>query len=135
MNMLPDKGCNIVGQSSAKYVYQYVGYVWASGPWRDTVVRFGVDPRNDPGCRRYQTMMFMLDKEPKDSRAKYIRSRPEPAKTGHILRRESHLFDGKNVSMDGKVWQVCDITDPLLMELLATTNIRKECHVSLKHCC
>ena len=134
MNMLPDMDCNIVDQSSAKYVYQYVGYLWASGPWRDAVVRFGVDPRKDPECRKYQTMIFMLEKEPKDSRAKYIRPKPEPAKTEQIMRRESHLFDGRNVSMDGKVWQVCDITDPLLMELLATTNVRKECHVSLEHC-
>lgn len=134
MNMLPDKGCNIVDQSSAKYVYQYVGYHWASGPWRDAVVRFGVDPRKDPECRKYQTMMFMLEREPKDSRAKYSRPRPETAKTEQIMRRESHLFDGRNVSMDGKVWQVCDITDSLLVEVLATTNIRKECHVSLEHC-
>ena len=134
LNMLPDKDCNIVDKSSAKYVYQYVGYLWASGPWRDAVVRFGVDPRKDPECRKYQTMMFMLEKEPKDSRAKYSRPRPEPAKTEQIMRRESHLFDGRNVSMDGKVWQVCDIMDPLLMDILATTNIRKECHVSLEHC-
>ena len=132
MNCIAGPELKTVGPNVAKCVYQYVGYIWASGPWRDGVTKFGVDPRKDPECRKYQTMMFMLDKEPKDNRAKYMRPKtnsvaaPEASKNS-----QSHLFDGKTVSKDGKVWQVCDISDPLLAELLATSNLRQECDVRI----
>jgi len=120
----------IVGDSMAKHVYQYVGYIFGSGPWRDAIVAFGVDPRKDPKYGIYQTMMFMLETEAKDSRAKYIRKTPNPSRYQEA-NEKGHLFDGKKVSKDGKVWQVIDITDPLLKCLLATNDIRKECHVSI----
>ena len=131
MNSIPGDDWETVGQNVAKYVYQYVGYIFQSGPWRDAVVRFGVDPRKEPECRKYQTMMFMLEKEPKDNRAKFVRTKPDRTMTSQVAKKESHLFDGQNVSKDGKVWQVCDITDPFLKDLLATEYIRQECHVSL----
>ena len=131
MNSIPGDDWETVGQNVAKYVYQYVGYIFQSGPWRDAVVRFGVDPRKEPECRKYQTMMFMLEKEPKDNRAKFIRTKPDRTVTPQVAKKESHLFDGQNVSKDGKVWQVCDVTDPFLKDLLATEDIRQECHVSL----
>ncbi|KAJ3509329.1 hypothetical protein NM208_g15684 [Fusarium decemcellulare] len=37
---------------------------------------------------------------------------------------ESHIFDGETFHTDGKVWQVCDITDPLLKDLLDNADIR-----------
>jgi general transcription factor 3C polypeptide 5 (transcription factor C subunit 1) len=37
------------------------------------------------------------------------------------------MFDGESYKTDGKVWQVCDITDPLLKELLDNAPIRPEC--------
>jgi general transcription factor 3C polypeptide 5 (transcription factor C subunit 1) len=132
MNSIPGSDWETVGSNVAKYVYQYVGYMFASGPWRDGVVRFGVDPRKDPECRKYQTMMFMLEKEAKDSRARWTRTKIDPNVAADALKKkQSHLFDGQTVSKDGKVWQVCDITDPFMKDLLATTNLRKECDVSL----
>ena len=130
MNSLPGNEWDVVGQSTAKYVYQYVGYLWSSGPWRDAVVRFGVDPRQDPECRKYQTMMFMLDRRPKDNGAKESRTMSELVEIRQMPQKESHLFNGKHITTDGKVWQVCDLTDPLLRDLLATTKLRNECHVS-----
>jgi len=132
MNSISGNDWEKLGQNVGKYIYQYVGYMFASGPWRDGIVRFGVDPRKDPECRKYQTMMFMLEKEPKDNRSRYVRTKVDPAVAAEaIKKKESHLFDGQTVSKDGKVWQVCDITDPFMKELLATTNLRKECDVSL----
>ncbi|KAJ2901681.1 transcription factor tau subunit sfc1 [Zalerion maritima] len=32
---------------------------------------------------------------------------------------DSHMFDGREYSSSGRVWQVCDITDPLLASLLS----------------
>ncbi|KAL9103084.1 MAG: hypothetical protein Q9163_001851 [Psora crenata] len=117
------------GHNVTKFLHQYVGYTFASGPWRDAIVKFGVDPRTDPKYRIYQTMMFLFDSESKGRRSKLSKARPERQMTEHELKRESHLFDGVNVSRDGKVWQVCDITDPMLRDLLATENLRKSCHL------
>lgn len=129
LNLMAGTEMDTIGLHSAKRIFQYCGYSFSSGPWRDAIVRYGVDPRKDPSCRVYQTMLFMLEHEPKDNRAKYMRP-PTNTYTERVLDRESHIFDGKTVSKKGKVWQVCDITDPLLKNLLASSNIRKDCHVS-----
>ena len=131
VNCIPGNEWATTGANSAKLIYQYVGYMFSSGPWRDAVVRYGVDPRKDPSFRIYQTMMFMLENEPKDNRGRYSRTKPDSDRNEQVVNKESHLFDGTNVNKDGKVWQVCDITDPLMKSLLSTTNLRKECHVSL----
>lgn len=127
-NRVAAKELSAVGINSAKYMYQYVGYLFDSGPWRDAVVKFGVDPRKDPSLRIYQTMTFMLDKE--DFDRKKTTKKPPRFGLSDLDPRYTHIFDGKSVSIDGKVWQVCDITDPLLSSLLSTTDIREDCHVS-----
>ena len=120
--------------SVAKQIYQYAGYMFRSGPWRDAVVKFGVDPRSDPKYRIYQTMTFQIDE-------KEVEDLEMPNPGGQKRRRKvknslSHLFDGKAVVLDGKVWQVCDIVDPLLKSLLDTDDLRDECHVSASaHSC
>ena len=132
-NCIPSQEWHSVGLNVTKFLYQYLGYIFASGPWRDAIVKFGIDPRTDPKYRIYQTMMFVVDTEPKDSRAEYKRKMTTTSskreKTGQELRKESHLFDGENMSRDGKLWQVCDITDPLLKDILATQNLREKCHL------
>ncbi len=77
-------------------------------------------------------MMFMLDTQSKEHLAKWTHSMPDRRRTEQVVKKESHLFDGKTVSKDGKIWQVCDVTEPFLKDLLATANIRKECHVRLQ---
>lgn len=123
-----------VGDNSAKHIYQYVGYIFQSGPWRDAVIRFGVDPRKDPHYRIYQCLMFMLEKVPQDSRAKFQRKNAEKARRSLLdaeeqTRRRSHIFDGSVVSKDGKVWQVCDIHDPIIRGILETEDLRPECDI------
>lgn len=119
-----------VGSNAAKYLYQYIGYSFDSGPWRDAIVKFGVDPRKDPDLRIYQTMMFILDKEYNDSRRKKTEYKTR-SMSNKQTSRDTHFFDGLNVSLDGKVWQICDVTDSLLKSIFSTSNIRDECHVSL----
>lgn len=127
LNRVSSENLDLVGLNSAKYIYQYVGYFFDSGPWRDAIVKFGVDPRQDPSLRIYQTMMFLLDKECHDqNRRKERKSRFGPSK---LARKDTHIFDGEKISLDGKVWQVCDIKDPLLKSILTTTDIREDCHV------
>lgn len=127
-NRVAAEDLSVVGSNSAKYMYQYIGYLFDSGPWRDAIVKFGVDPRKDPSLRKYQTMTFMLDKEDIDRKKITTRKPPQPS-SSKAGPRDTHIFDGKTVNVDGKVWQVCDITDPLLSSLLSTTNIREDCHV------
>lgn len=122
---------NETGSNAAKYLYQYVGYIFESGPWRDAVVKFGIDPREDPSLRIYQTMMFILDKEYNDNRRRKAKEMDKDRINKRSSNsRDTHMFDGITVSLDGKVWQVCDITDPLLRSLLSNSNIRDKCHVS-----
>lgn len=127
--------------TTGKHLYQYVGYTFRSGPWRETVIRYGVDPRSNPKYRIFQTMMFQFDnqgnprKEMKRKRHQAKTARGGP-RLGPInsqkLKCGSHIFDGVHAEADGKTWQVCDVTDPIIQKILATTNIRRRCHVSYR---
>lgn len=127
-NRVSAEDLKTVGLNSAKLIYQYLGYLFNSGPWRDAVVKYGVDPRKDPKLCIYQTMVFMLDKEENDKK-KPKRSKASRYDLSKGTQRNTHIFDGKCVSLDGKTWQVCDITDPLLSSMLSTTSLRVDCHV------
>lgn len=43
-----------------KYLLPAVAYYFVTGPWRVMWVKFGYDPRQDPGSRRYQTLDYRL---------------------------------------------------------------------------
>ena len=103
-----------------KRAYPYVCYSFNSGPWRDSIIKFGVDPRVDLKYRIYQTLTFQIEAS-------------EGLKHLKQDRRLSHVFDGRSVATGAKTWQVCDISDPQLKSLLATKELRDECHVSQKH--
>ncbi|KAK0663363.1 Transcription factor tau subunit sfc1 [Lasiodiplodia hormozganensis] len=120
---------------SIRSSFAYVGYSFKSGPWRDTLIRFGVDPRKDPKYRHYQTLMFKIvipsKKESSEDPNKWMDAR-------NVWRREAkprnmklttHIFDGKSLTPDGKVWQTCDITDPQLRRILDTDKLRTECNI------
>lgn len=126
-NRLSEADWNIIGSNAARYIYQYVGYLWASGPWRDAIVKFDVDPREDPKYRIYQTMMFIIEPAPRRPKERGVQS--SGFHRTKFREKESHFFDGKSITLDGKVWQVCDITDPQLASILSTSNLREECHV------
>lgn len=120
-----------------KYL-NYVAYQFKGGPWRDGVVPYGLDPRGDPKYRIYQTVMFKLS----------VRARASQGQTWHSLRKaqsgvggenirgpvhsgtsDSHVFDGQTYHTDGKVWQLCDITDPLLKEMIDEAAVRPTCDI------
>lgn len=117
-----------------KPAWQYAGYMFRSGPWKESLVKFGVDPRTDPSYRIYQTvsLQIMMNDQDKDTRKwEEERKKFKRMTRGKQRDTESHIFDGRKICLDGKVWQVCDITDPLLKNFLATTAIRSTCDVSL----
>lgn len=125
---------NHVGQNygnELKHVFQYCGYYFRSGPWRDALIPFGVDPRTDPKYRVYQTMTFKIivrgkENEPED-RTKWNRSvRLNPTDAPDNM---THIFDGTRVTPDAKVWQACDVTDPLLRSILDGDPPREVCEI------
>ena len=96
------------------------------------MIRFGVDPRTDPKYRIYQTLMFQMHSRESEAGSKAGEDeRTSSAKVtsgkGHNI--ESHIFNGQQADMKGRVWQVCDITDPLLRSLLDTRALRDECDI------
>lgn len=123
---------NRVGNSPYLYLLkpalQYVGYQFKGGPFRDAVIKFGIDPRLDPKYRMYQTIFFKLYEEEEkgpfrkwhDNRSMYL------SKGTKLTDLTTHLFDGKSLTLDGKVWQFCDITDPYLVHLIQNAPVCSE---------
>ncbi|KUJ06699.1 uncharacterized protein LY89DRAFT_632534 [Mollisia scopiformis] len=129
---------NRVGTSKELWTFrdalQYIGYQFRGGPFRDALIKFGVDPRTDPKYRQYQSFFFKLFEQEekiegmqwKDVRTSYTVNKKGATKEY----RESHIFDGKTVILDGKIWQVCDVTDPVLARLMRDAPYREKCETS-----
>ena len=127
-----------------RHCLQYAGYQFKGGPWRDALIKYGLDPRMDPKYRIYQTLIFKLHKTRLGTvgrswqavRRKEIgvsnfgKAWQELGDGGEGMLR-THMFNGEAYSTDGKVWQVCDITDPLLARLFANAEVRSECDVEI----
>ncbi|PIA91825.1 Transcription factor tau subunit sfc1 [Cercospora beticola] len=127
-----------ISESIFKEATQYVGYSFKAGPWRDSLIKYGVDPRKDPKYRHYQTLMFQVDAHAfKDSTAS---ERPswKQNETNTTWARplrhtkdapSTHVFDGKNITANGKTWQTIDVVDPVVYKLLQTEDLPTECDV------
>jgi general transcription factor 3C polypeptide 5 (transcription factor C subunit 1) len=122
-----------LSQQLLKNAIQYAGYQFKGGPWRDSLCRYGYDPRADPSSRVYQCLIFRLRRLQMGEMGEMwqeLRKRDiSSTKATNDEYTDSHLFDGKNYADDGKVWQVCDITDPLLAKLFADAPIRPICDI------
>ena len=104
----------------------YVAYAMRSGPWRDTYIRFGVDPRSDPSYRVYQTLLLQLvvsRREGTDRRPEYLRTwKPSDSKISHVFPQKPPF------PRDGKAWQLIDLMeDSQLKALIETPEIRNYC--------
>ncbi|RBA08846.1 hypothetical protein FPRO05_07126 [Fusarium proliferatum] len=129
-SLLNHLGGKLKNWNELKKYLNYAAYQFKGGPWRDGVVPYGIDPRTDPKYRTYQTLMFKLPKQKRAQRGQTWKSLRKvqmgPLKEFLEELSESHVFDGDTFHTDGKVWQVCDITDPLLKDLLENAAIRPE---------
>ncbi|KAF1943996.1 hypothetical protein EJ02DRAFT_372552 [Clathrospora elynae] len=107
----------------------YCGFFFESGPWREALVRWGVDPRKDPKYRKYQTVSFLsyLKTGTSKHRAVFDKHVMKLSRTSPKDLETEHTFDGVNVSQTGNLFQFCDITDPLIAKILATEDIRTTC--------
>lgn len=80
--------------------------------------------------RWYQTVVFQFEPESIDARAnphKVTRTKMDRDLAAKGENAKGHLFDGQSVRLDGKVWQMCDISDPLVKSMLDTAPLRDEC--------
>lgn len=102
-------------QSLVRFSMVHVAYMWRAGPWRDTCVVYGLDPRSSPDYRKFQSVFFQVETE--KSAAGKVAAR----------KKNSHVFDGKYLVRDGRCFQLCDVSDPLLKRLVDTEKIRKAC--------
>ncbi|KXX72957.1 Transcription factor tau subunit sfc1 [Madurella mycetomatis] len=164
-----------------RHCLQYAGYQFKGGPWRDALVKYGLDPRSDPKYRIYQTLIFKLHKTrigsvgrswqavrrneisvsnfgkawqdlgatttaaaDKQSNPTANTDANADANAATITTTAAseggrappptlatHMFNGASFSTDGKVWQVCDITDPLLARLFTEAHVRETCDVEV----
>lgn len=112
-----------VSASLLREIYCTVGYMFSNGPWRDLLIKYGVDPRTDPKYRFYQALLFQMDSKVAPKQAKEDATSDTRRKTSP----NSHIFDGTVYMEGGKVWQLCDITDPLLYRLLHENPPRAVC--------
>ncbi|KAJ5795252.1 Transcription factor IIIC subunit 5 [Penicillium paradoxum] len=129
-----------------RHAIPYVGYIFRSGPWRDAIIKLGVDPRTSPEYRHYQTFMFrLLAREAelaRDGGGGRRHNVPRPTDTRGPLDDEStnaptsgHVFTGKQpFAQDGRIWMIGDIKDPQLVADLYPAEpeegfLRSECEI------
>lgn len=84
----------------------WIGPKFKDGPWKDCVIRRDVDPTSDPEYRKYQIVAV----------------RPHVSSKGD---GGSHIFNGRE-KLKGRGYQLCDITDPVLAQLISTPTFRSK---------
>ncbi|THH20126.1 hypothetical protein EW146_g1148 [Bondarzewia mesenterica] len=113
-------------------------YVFQDGPWRDTLVRFGYDPREEKRARFYQRLYFRnlnhaIVRPSVITRRQETRHSITTQKRANTQRvqddRRSHIFDGVTITKETAAFQLCDIEDPLLKEMIEDEEeVRETCN-------
>ncbi|EIN10874.1 hypothetical protein PUNSTDRAFT_119730 [Punctularia strigosozonata HHB-11173 SS5] len=115
---------------NSKSMLPLVSYVFSGGPWRDTHVRFGYDPRKDPQARFYQRLYFRNVNHPivRPSIVSRRQQRTTTEETGSGMpvdrdaNRRSHIFDGVTLTQETAAFQLCDVEDDMLKELIESQD-------------
>ncbi|KAK2459705.1 hypothetical protein APHAL10511_008350 [Amanita phalloides] len=127
---------------NSKLLLPLVCYVFQDGPWRDTLIKMGYDPRANSAAHTYQRLYFRNANHPiarpsvttrrQDRTSSVARPRGlEYAADNENERSRSHIFDGKNLTKETAAFQLCDIEDPMLQEMIEDPNsLQEECDVS-----
>ncbi|EMD41102.1 hypothetical protein CERSUDRAFT_111679 [Gelatoporia subvermispora B] len=121
---------------NSKFLLPLVSYVFTDGPWRDTQVRLGYDPREDLQARFYQRLYFR-NLNHQVVRPSVVARRQEgrnemaerTAGTWREEDRRSHIFDGVTVTSETAAFQLCDIQDEMLKDMIEDEeDLRETCN-------
>ncbi|KAF9885883.1 General transcription factor 3C polypeptide 5 [Aspergillus nanangensis] len=107
----------------------HCGYMFSSGPWKNALIRFGFDPRASTENRVYQTLSFTMEFDPIIESDNHDWAEKGEYAFPQFLEGEdnvAHVFNGKKFVPNGHTWQICDITDPLLRNIISTNELRSE---------
>ncbi|TFY80278.1 hypothetical protein EWM64_g3735 [Hericium alpestre] len=120
---------------NSKVLLPLACYVFQDGPWRDTLIRFGYDPRHHREARFYQRLYFRNLNHPmarpsvvtRRQESRYAATSQSRAATEKDRdERRSHIFDGQTITSETAAFQLCDITDPLLKEMIESEEEVRE---------
>jgi general transcription factor 3C polypeptide 5 (transcription factor C subunit 1) len=115
---------NVLGKPATedilKRCWAYLGYMFRTGPFRDVLITFGVDPRSDPKYRIYQSISIQIP----EGRGKDRFGEEDLDSDDGI--QKTYIFDGRGVYIDGRVWQICDVTDRVLKKHMDGASIQDE---------
>ncbi|KAF8559015.1 hypothetical protein OG21DRAFT_1493418 [Imleria badia] len=125
---------------NSKVLLPLVCYTFQDGPWRDTLIRLKYDPRKNPEARFYQRIYFRNANHPMSrvsivsrrqegrSAATYITRSVEQEEAIDVERRKSHVFDGVTLTKETAAFQLCDIYDPMLKDMIESEeDLRETC--------
>ncbi|KNE66689.1 hypothetical protein AMAG_11189 [Allomyces macrogynus ATCC 38327] len=156
LQALPNKLDGADAVRKLKRILPSVAYYLTSGPWKMTWVRFGFDPKIDRATRVYQildtrnhfksgwvrakrrTLVPTAATAVAPDAAAMAQDEPEAAAAeGTAAAGENnanagtgaHLFDGQRLHQMTSLFQLCDLTDPILKELVDSEEyLRETCH-------
>ncbi|KAK9321266.1 RNA polymerase III transcription factor IIIC subunit-domain-containing protein [Lipomyces orientalis] len=116
--------------SHVKFALPYIAFTWKSGPWRATYTKYGIDPRKDKVYAKYQTEYFRISpKEEEEAKKPGRYALLKDEEDAHEKRADvhvpTHIFDGIHLPA-GRSFQLCDITDPVLADLVQNGGLRVE---------
>ncbi|KZS98062.1 hypothetical protein SISNIDRAFT_405697 [Sistotremastrum niveocremeum HHB9708] len=123
---------------NAKQTLPLVSYIFQDGPWRDTNVRLGYDPRTDKETRFYQRVYFRNVNHEKQ-RTSFIARRSTlhdrmvdsnaERSDDALPSNRSHIFDGRTRTSQTASFQLCDIQDPMLIKMIHSEEaLRDTCN-------
>jgi hypothetical protein len=86
--------------------------------------------RQDRSAANVQIRAQEVGTEKEADRRFFARLSSEYDSSSILVFRRSHLFDGQTVTKETAAFQLCDITDPMLKEMIEDPDdLREECNV------
>lgn len=109
-----------------KELFALATYTFADGPWRDSLVRFGYDPRTDRESRFFQRIHLRSKASRTLHTRRAFKAEYGDAQHGRLQTdtrqvgadesaRRSHVFDGKTAPQTSSTFQLCDVTDAAIV--------------------
>lgn len=102
-----------------KYALPQISYSFTKGPWRQSYIKFGIDPRSSPKYGKYQTEGFRVPNYFQKIPKNFMNEVPNGVSA-------SYQFDGNQLPLTLS-FQLENIVDEQIQELIKRATVRKEC--------